>query len=343
MIVRQLFLVVVIIALLGACKSRSNGKGRLEITVEVAAYPGEPAPDMANVNAALKKRLVNIGFEEEDVTGTVNGTQVSIALSHFSAYPEIDRQRIRRVLQAGGHLELSETYEAAEIIVLLQQAEEALTDSLYGTAGDTIADQPAGESAHHPIFELLAPNISQGMNGPQLLPGPEIGRVALRDTAAFNALIKQPLIKNKLPSALRLVWARDNVKSNEHGGPETAKLIALKNTDAGKARMNNPGVTSSEVSRDQNDQGFVINVSLDQPSGDLFGRMTDENTGKAIAIVVDDVAYSYPTVQSAIMGGMFVISGNFSETEAIDLERVLRAGNGTGGARIRIVQENLIQ
>lgn len=343
MIVRQLFLAVVIIALFGACKSRSNGKGRLEITVEVAAGPGETAPDMEKINTALKSRLVNIGFEEEDVTGTVSGNRIKLALGHFSAYPEIDRQRIRRVLQAGGHLELSETYEAAEIIVLLQQAEEALTDSLYGTAGDTITEQPAGETAHHPIFELLVPNISQGMNGPQLLPGPEIGRVALRDTAAFNALLNLPVIKNKLPSALRLAWAKDIIRSNEHGGPETAKLIALKNTDAGKARMNNPGVTSSEVSRDQNNHGFVISVSLDQPSGDNFARMTGENDRKAIAIVVDDIVYSYPSVMGAITGGKFEITGNFSEAEANDLERLLRVGNGTGGTRIRIMQEDLIQ
>lgn len=341
--VRQLFFAVVILTLFGACKSRSNGKGQLEITVEVAASPGEPAPDMAKINTGLKTRLVNLGFEEDDVTGTVSGNRIKFVLSHFSAYPEIDRQRIRKVVQAGGHLELCETFEALEIVMLLQKAETALTDSIYGTASDTVTEQPAGEAAHHPIFELLSPNIAQGNNGPQMIPGPEIGRVALRDTAKFNALMRLPVIKNRLPSALRLAWSKDNTQSREHGAPEIAKLIALKNTDAGNARMNNPGVTESEVSQDENGYGFRIQVTLDQPSGDVFGRMTGENTGKAIAIVVDDLVYSYPMVQSPITGGRFDITGNFSEAEATDLERLLRAGNGTGGAMIRIVQEDLIQ
>lgn len=341
--VRQLFFAVLIITLSGACKSRSNGKGQLEITVEVAASPGETAPDMAKINTGLKTRLVNLGFEDEDVTGTVSGNRIKFVLSHFSAYPEIDRQRIRKVLQAGGHLELSETFEALEIIVLLQKAETALTDSLYGTNNDTITEQPAAETAHHPVFELLSPNIAQGNNGPQMIPGPEIGRVALRDTAKFNALLRLPVVKNKLPSALRLAWAKDDANTREHGGTETAKLIALKNTDAGKARMNNPGVTESEVSRDENGLGYRIQVTLDQPSGDVFGRMTGENTGKAIAIVVDDRVYSYPMVQSPITGGRFDITGNFSEAEATDLAQLLRAGKGSGGAMIRIVQEDLIQ
>lgn len=342
MTVRHFIFAVLLLTLFGACKSRSNGKGRLEITVEVAAYPGEPAPDMANVNAALKKRLVNIGFEEEDITGTVNGNRITIALNHFSAYPEIDRQRIRRVLQAGGHLELSETYDVQEIFDLLQKAETALADSLYGNAGDTIAEQPAGETAHHPIFERLVLNVSQGMNGPQLQPGPEIGRVPLRDTAAFNALLKLPVVKNKLPSALRLAWAKDIARNNEHSGPETIKLIALKNTDAGKARMNNPGIVTVEAVEDD-EAGYSISAELDKPSGDLFARMTGENDRKAIAIVVDDIVYSYPTVLGTITGGKFEISGNFSKAEADDLVNLLRAGNGTGGARIRIVQEDLMQ
>lgn len=340
--VRQLVFAVLLLTLFGACKSRSNGKGQLEITAEVAPAPGEAAPDMAKINTALKTRLVNLGFEEEDVTGTVSGNRIKFVLSHFSAYPEIDRQRIRNIIQASARLELSETYEAAEIIVLLQKAEEALTDSLYGTASDTIAEQPAGETAHHPVFELLAPNIFQGSNGPQMIPGPEIGRVALRDTAKFNALMRLPVIKNKLPSALRLAWAKDDNQSREHGAPEMAKLIALKNTDAGKARMNNPGIVNVDVNYDDGGR-CKISVELDQPSGDTFARMTGENDRKAIAIVLDDLVYSYPTVMGAIMGGKFEISGNFSKAEANDLAQLLRAGNGTGGAMIRIVQEDLIQ
>lgn len=338
--VRQLFFAVLIITLSGACKSRSNGKGQLEITVEVAASPGETAPDMAKINTGLKTRLVNLGFEDEDVTGTVSGNRIKFVLSHFSAYPEIDRQRIRKIIQASARLELSETYEASEIYQLLVAGEEALTDSLQGPENDTLTEKPAEKQ--HPVFDLLFLNVSYGQHGPQYLPGPEIGLVRMADTAQFRMILLNPAIKNRLPAALRFAWANDDTDKNQDQSHPAMKLIALKNTDAGKARMSDPGIVDVEIAEDEGGR-YKISVELDQPSGDIFAQMTGENDRKAIAIVLDDLVYSYPTVMGAIMGGKFEISGNFSKSEANDLASLLRARNGTGGAMIRIVQEDLIQ
>jgi protein-export membrane protein SecD len=58
----------------------------------------------------------------------------------------------------------------------------------------------------------------------------------------------------------------------------------------------------------------------------IFDRITGENRGKRLAIVLDDVVYSAPVIQERITGGKASITGGFSMNGAKDLAIVLRAG-----------------
>ncbi|MBQ3644287.1 MAG: protein translocase subunit SecD [Candidatus Riflebacteria bacterium] len=58
----------------------------------------------------------------------------------------------------------------------------------------------------------------------------------------------------------------------------------------------------------------------------LFGKLTGENVGRQLAIVLDDKVYSAPTIQTRITGGSAQITGKFSLEEATDLATVLKAG-----------------
>ena len=60
--------------------------------------------------------------------------------------------------------------------------------------------------------------------------------------------------------------------------------------------------------------------------GPYLGRMTADNIGKAIAIVLDDMVYSYPRVHTEITGGRSQNSGDFTSEEADDLANVLKSG-----------------
>jgi SecD/SecF fusion protein len=66
----------------------------------------------------------------------------------------------------------------------------------------------------------------------------------------------------------------------------------------------------------------------------VWKRMTGENIGKSIAIVLDDYVYSFPTVQGEIAGGSSSITGNFEINEAKDLANILKAGKLPAPARI---------
>ncbi len=72
----------------------------------------------------------------------------------------------------------------------------------------------------------------------------------------------------------------------------------------------------------------------------IWARMTADNIGKCIAIVLDDMVYSYPRVGVEITGGRSEISGQFTSEEADDLANVLKSGKLPAPASI--VQESVV-
>jgi preprotein translocase subunit SecD len=68
-------------------------------------------------------------------------------------------------------------------------------------------------------------------------------------------------------------------------------------------------------------------IKFDSAGSKLFDEITAENTGKRMAIVLDDNIYSAPVINERIMGGEAQISGNFTMQSAKDLAIVLRAGS----------------
>lgn len=70
----------------------------------------------------------------------------------------------------------------------------------------------------------------------------------------------------------------------------------------------------------------VVSFRFNSLGGKKFGEVTKENIGERLAIVLDNEVISAPTIQSAIMGGSGVITGNFTIKTANDLALLLRSG-----------------
>lgn len=110
-------------------------------------------------------------------------------------------------------------------------------------------------------------------------------------------------------------------------------------------------IENAVVQMDQGQQGAmssngpVVSFSLNPIGTPIFGDMTKKFLKHRMAIVLDDVIKSAPTIQSAITGGSGQItlgSGNFDKTmqEAKDLSIVLRVG--ALPAAIEIQEERVI-
>jgi len=72
----------------------------------------------------------------------------------------------------------------------------------------------------------------------------------------------------------------------------------------------------------------------------IWKRLTGDNIGKSIAIMLDGLIYSFPTVQSEIAGGSSQITGGFTNAEAQDLSNILNSGKLD--VRVNIIEEAVV-
>jgi len=68
----------------------------------------------------------------------------------------------------------------------------------------------------------------------------------------------------------------------------------------------------------------AVSISFDGEGAKIFDRITGDNVGKQLAIVLDGVIQSAPRIQDRISGGNAEITGNFTNEEAAKLAIVLR-------------------
>ena len=71
----------------------------------------------------------------------------------------------------------------------------------------------------------------------------------------------------------------------------------------------------------------VVNFKLDSEGAREFSELTSNNVGRQLGIVIDDVMYMAPRINTAMPGGSGVITGVGSVKEAFDLSVVLRSGS----------------
>ena len=69
-----------------------------------------------------------------------------------------------------------------------------------------------------------------------------------------------------------------------------------------------------------------VSLDLTGRGGKVFGHITENNVGRRMAIVLDEVVRSAPVIRERILGGSAQISGSFTHEEASDLAIVLRVG-----------------
>ena len=123
------------------------------------------------------------------------------------------------------------------------------------------------------------------------------------------------------------------------------ELIALKVTDPdGNAPLDGSVVTDTRVNFNGAQRGGngapSVSMTMNREGANIWANLTKDNIGRQIAIVLDGLVYSYPSVNSAITGGSSEITGNFSVEEAEDLANVLKAGKLRAPATI--IQEQVV-
>jgi len=172
-----------------------------------------------------------------------------------------------------------------------------------------------------------------------------------QDTAKANAMLRNPALKGYFPNKLKFMWGyKPKEIKNEAGDVvgEYFELYAIKVTNReGKAAMSGDIISSARTDFDAESGGHpFINMTMTGDAATQWAKLTRENSpqggqkGRSIAVVMDNMVYSAPTVNGEIKGGSSRITGDFTVEEANALSAVLSAGKLP--APSRIVEESVV-
>ena len=276
-----------------------------------------------------------------------------------------DESRVRNLLQGSAKLEFYETYTNQEVYPLLENIDKTLASTLKAApaattnatadtskkSDDLLSNLTGGrkdakkDSAavnlgqKNPLFEVLRPAVYMGENQQMaLMPGSMVGIASLKDTAKVNAYLQRPEVKSILPGNLKLLWS---VKP-EQKTPEQLSLYAIKGSgqDNG-AVLTGDVITDATANFDEKNQP-VVGMQMNSEGAREWKKITAKaaQNRDAIAIVLDNVVYSAPSVNGEIPNGSSSISGSFTVEDTKDLANVLKAGRLPTTAKI--VEEAIV-
>ncbi len=306
----------------------------------------------------LRTRIDKFGVTSPNIQKQQGTNRILIELPGVT-----DPDRVRKLLQGSAKLEFWETYDNTEIFGLLQNVNSILAttvksvDTTNSAAQDTTKSKLAAlgkkdsnktdsasiksklqaeQAKQNPLFALLNPATFQGQDGQSnLRPGPVVGYAALKDTAKVNAYLSSPAIRAVIPQNVKLYWGVKPMTEES----KVFELYALKTSSiAGGPALEGDVISDARSDYDQKGNPEVVMV-MNADGARAWRSITaaasaDPNNKKSVAIVLDNLVYSAPTVQGEIPNGISSISGSFKVEDTQDLANVLKAGRLPAPAKI---------
>ena len=317
-----------------------------EAVIEVIR--GEAESAISNSFNVLRNRIDRFGVTQPNIQKLGNSGRILVELPGVK-----EPERVRKLLQGTASLEFWATYDNTEIEAYLAEANSTLA-TLLADAEEVAVEETAAEESEdllaeelkqaendaaaeaeyrkqNPLFSVLQPSGARGYAC--------IGYAHYSDTAAINKYFAMPQIKQLFPPEFRPMWT---VKASQMDpNANIFELVAIKAASRdGKAPIDGGVVTDARVSYGNTGGSPSVSMSMNAEGANVWARMTKDNIGKQIAIVLDGMVYSYPTVNTEITGGSSEISGNFTLEEAEDLANVLKSGKLPAPATI--IQEQVV-
>lgn len=255
----------------------------------------------------------------------------TVPIGEAAPYIEKINQRLK-VLQGTGGIDTSRALVSADSTQTDTAANSADLDKVLGNKDSSIAsadtagmtDEQKAEQFlnENPLFRVLKFDNNIQANSPVF------GFAIAEDTAKVNSYLNNPEIRSILPDNYKFLWTAKPENNSQFLG-----LITIKNTSDGLAPLGGESIERARQDFDEN-RNPSVSMSMDSEGAQTWKKMTEANINKSIAIVLDNLVHSYPTVNSVIATGQSQITGNFTVEEAEDLANLLKAGKLPAPARI---------
>ncbi len=251
---------------------------------------------------------------------------------HLMANPQQLGESVQRMIEY-----YEPTAEDSARIAEAQAADTAAMEASTDTSGVTEGTELAASSGQEASggqqqgTALTEPGES-AQTGPQNsllaamqpMPGQEqpiIGRAFASDTSRVNELLQDPSVQNMLPPGIEPMWTASPVLTTEDGR-EAFHLLAVR----AEPELTGEVVTEASVQFDRQTNEPKVSITMNSDGARRWDRITAANIGNRVSIVLDDIVYSSPNIQSRISGGRTEITGLESRQEASDIVTVLQSG-----------------
>ncbi|WP_051359678.1 protein translocase subunit SecDF [Adhaeribacter aquaticus] len=355
---------------LSAIFSNAANKGKINFSSTneqvIAAIDSEVEGAIDRSFNILRTRIDKFGVNQPNIQRLQGTGRIQIELPGVT-----DVTRVRKLLSGMAKLEFWEVWKPEEFTPYLSQLNDYLVKQeaanklkAGSTKGADVLAQSAAKPATPQIDPLTGKPVvdstatagdstkvanaadtkadSLGANQSTLLarlfvPMPNGLGTNVRDTARVNALFRDANVKALFPQNMKFLWSVKPIVTPDK--QEYLELYAVKKGRDGKAPVT--GEFISDARQDFDQQGRPeVTMGMNTTGARKWQRLTGDNIGRQVAIVLDEYVYSAPVVQAEIAGGSSSISGNFTIEEAQDLANILKAGKMP--APTRIVEEAVV-
>lgn len=310
---------------------------------------------------------------EDEVTGSVN-TAFEVLRSRIDKFgvtqPNIQRigksgrilielpgakdiDRAKKLLQSTAELQFWEVYTNQETANFFFQANSVVENLLKQEEGSS--EEEALESAEDELEDLLG-DVSDSLATKQVtnlftyltpsIPQSEqqissvIGTAKLADTMKVNHYLGLKEVRGLLTSDMKytkFLWDSKTFVAQTTASGEDTELIYLYGIKSNRediAPIEGDVIDDASQEYGQTSKPEV-SMTMNATGTRLWAKMTTDNLGKFVAVVLDDAVHTAPSVNTPITNGRTSISGgSMTVVEAQDIANVLKAGKLPAAAHI---------
>ena len=280
----------------------------------IAAVKEKANSAIDNSFKILSKRIDRFGVTQPNIQKISGGNgRILIELPGVK-----EPERVKTLLQGRASLEFWPSFYSSEVYDQFLEAEKVIAASLA-------ADSTASAT---PLRDILALENTKYAR---------IGIARKADMEKIDEYLAMPEVKKVLNKDLIPMWSAKPVE----GSDNIYELVAIRaEKDNKQPSLDGSAVENARAQFSPNGGDAEVSMAMTREGAREWARLTADNVGRQIAIVLDGAVYSYPNVNEKIEGGNSSITGNFTPEEAQDLANVLQCGKLD--AEAEIIQESVV-
>ena len=314
-------------------RTRIDRFGVAQPNIQKLENSGRILVELPGVKDPERVRKLLRGAAQLEFWETYDASKLQQALVNLDAKLAAELQNKKTVEETPVVTEETEVAENTEEVTATEEGEEVAAASTDSTdLAAQLAENKKEEQAEDTLLDANHPLLTKLQ-----VTGGTSARVGIA-TKADMKYINEKLAANKamFPRDLKFAWTvKPETFTLENGEKvEMYELVALKMSRDNKCALGGEVITDARQDYGQNNQ-VEVTIQMNSEGANKWKNLTRDNVGKQIAIVLDDLVYSYPVVNGEIPNGRSSISGGgMTVEEAQDLANILKAGKLPAPARI---------